>query len=270
MMKMTKTRERIHPRCRESLDKALIVLEDRLEKGLLGICVIGSSTCSDWEEGSDIDLLFLTQERVCYKELSKIEEEIRDWVQVRVQCISMVPEYLLNYHLSNRTTMAHSIRGGVVIWDPKKYFSRFADLTPEDLPKRRWIKEYFQSFFSIHRMSLEQIKEEKNYREVSRNSSHDFFHNSICRVIVNYSILYLELNEIIPITKKQIIRGVELLQLSAQTIQDVEESLYIRREDRFLKFGEVGRFVYTAEFLKEEIMTSLGLQEEELTTHSLI
>ncbi len=261
--------KRIDPRCRSSLEKAIKYLEDSLGENLLGVCVVGSSTCSDWNEGSDIDLLYLTHGTPDYLKKLEMEDDLRESVDVRVQFIPMQTDFLLNYHLKNRTTMAHSIRRGVVIVDDEGLFNDFKSLTDNDLPKIEWIKEYFIKFVFVHSKGLYGIKHEKEEWKKYGEEFSPFYENNICRAIVNYSILYLELKGIIPTTKRQVIRGLNYLDFSKEVTKDVESSMYIVRDDRLMNKDEIDRFIDSARYLKSSLQHLLEISDEELKKYDI-
>lgn len=262
----------IHEQCIPSLKMALLRIEEALGESLLGICVVGSSACSDWEEGSDIDILLLAQEKSYFlqPQFQELEDLLREEVEVRTQFIRMDVETLEEHHLKNRTTMAHSIRRGVVILDKEGHFLPFFLLTNEDLPKKEWIKKHYLHFVICHTLSLQSIREDQEFqKKFSQDSMPYHVDNNLCRAIVNYSILYLELKGIIPTTKKQILRGLQKVNFPAKERKDVERSLLIRREGLFIPEEEVYTLTHTAKFLKDKIQSLLGLNDQELEPYNL-
>lgn len=257
----------IHKRCQKTLKKTLPFLRSRLKERILGISVIGSSTCSDWEEGSDIDLVILEERPIDYLTFNRLEEELKPSIDVRVQLIPIELDYLYNYHLKNRTTMAHSIRRGRILFDGDGYFKPFLALTDHDLPTREWIKAYFLKFVNVHGFALTYIEKKEAWHKKCAIDSLGEYNNEVCRAIVNYSILYLELNGFIPTTKRQIIRGLKKEEIPWAVLKDVERSMSIRREDRLLRADELESMCTCALYLKDTLQSLLLIPEEQLEKH---
>lgn len=262
--------EKIHPRFQPSLKSALDCLANWLGEALLGACVVGSSVCGDWDEGSDLDLIFVTREALKYSVIAELEETLQEKEDVRVQLINMYPDFLREEHLQTRSTMAHSIRRGLILLDKEGLFDDFNRLTDVDLPEQRWIKKHFLRFISVHFFGLHGIEQEKEMQKVLNYCQYEVeYPNDVCRAIVNFSILYLELHGIIPTSKRQIIRGLERMSIPPTIINDVHDSMYIRREDRRITEEEVARFIVTGEDLKCRVQEILGISDAELEEYDI-
>jgi len=253
--------ENMHPRFRPSVKEALAYLQEQLAGALLGACVVGSSATGDWDEGSDIDLLYVTEKNLDYSLIVELEEGLQKRVERRVQLIAMQPREL-EEHLKNRTTMAHSIRRGLILMDKQNYFSGFARITDADLPLTSWMKQHFLHFVIVYYSALHAMEREIEIQEKLKLNEPAPYHNDICRPVVNFSILYLELQGIIPTSKKQVLRGLE--KVAPELVEDARDSMYTFRQDRFLTREEAKRLGAAASDLKNRLQVLLQIDDEEM------
>ena len=256
----------MHPSFRPSVKETLAYLQEQLAEALLGACVVGSSVAGDWDEGSDIDFIYVTKDKLNYSFIFDLEEGLQKRVKLRVQLIAMQPREL-EEHLKNRTTMAHSIRRGLVLMDKQNYFYGFARLTDADLPLKPWMKKHFLHFVMVYYSALHAMEREKEMQEELKLNEPAPYGNDICRPVVNFSILYLELHGIIPTSKKQVLRGLE--KVAPELVADARDSMYFFRQDRLLTQEEAKRLGAAAADLKNRLQVLLQVDDEEMDRYNM-
>lgn len=166
--------------------------------------------------------------------------------------------YLHNYHLKNKTTMAHSIRRGGIIHDPRHILGGIKDIALE-MPDNHWICNWFMNFASEYSSATASIYVHKKLcgSEMCTCS----FDNGSARVAVNWSILFLEVNGIIPTTKKQIAKGI--VKLLPEYEYTITNCLHIRRNDLDITMPELLEIKKLDDRLLDEMVNKLpGLKKE--------
>jgi predicted nucleotidyltransferase len=102
--------------------------------GIRAVCVIGSRARGDFEEGSDIDLLALVDDRDAVGALRRAF--VRDRVGRRIQ-LKLLSEQGLTRLFKTRSTFAlHVLREAVVVFDPSGRFDALAEPHSLDDPVR--------------------------------------------------------------------------------------------------------------------------------------
>lgn len=242
---------KVKDKFKDDIIKASNIVQQCEEIDVTGICIVGSSVNEDWEEGSDIDMVFAIRKKVDYRTEFTINDKIEETCKHRMQLVFLEGKASLEeYHFDNRTTMAHSIKNGIIILDQNNSLNKFSSLA--GTPKISWIKDYFCRFQLMLVLERENVacrlEDYQKYRFEEMLS----ISNTVCRVIVNYAILYLELKGIIPTTKKEIVRGLE--SRSFIHLKDVKKALKIRRSDCDLKSQkEYESFLIVALNLEDKI-----------------
>ena len=238
---------------RSSLTRALQVLEQQVPDIELA-AVVGSVPQGEWTAASDIDLLFATQYPVDIELLCSVES-LLEQTEKHVQLIWFTYDQLLE-HFANRTTMAHSLKRGLIIHDP---VGKLAGLCAQlsEPPTKKWIREWFSMFDDLYQTERWLAKlywrRHRGWRQTGECVC--LISNTMARVVVNLSILYLELLDIIPTTKQQIRAGMAAVKPAWSPA--VELALQARKYDRELTWDEFCLLSRTARELRRAIVPRL-------------
>ena len=136
---------KVKDKFKDDIIKASNIVQQCEEIDVTGICIVGSSVNEDWEEGSDIDMVFAIRKKVDYRTEFTINDKIEETCKHRMQLVFLEEKASLEeYHFDNRTTMAHSIKNGIIILDQNNSLNKFSSLA--GTPKISWIKDYFCRF----------------------------------------------------------------------------------------------------------------------------
>jgi len=228
---------------------------------LMGMCVIGSSIEGDWDDNSDIDLVIILPNNIDFEQRVNSDIELSDLnLDKRVQLIYLSYGYLVDYHFKNFTTMAHSISKGVIIYDKSGLLTEIYNAVLGN-PTKDWIKEWFNFFEYSYISGVSSLKfHAKLHRSLCKDKCECEISNLLARAMVNWSILYLELNGIVPTTKKQILKG--MFKINNDLVFDLKIALDVRRNDLYLNLNQAKSMYKSVNVLKRELQDKLGVRLE--------
>ena len=170
------------------------------------LVIIGSVAKGDYREDSDVDVVCIMREKLDRKQRHQLMEGSPE----RVQLI-LFSEDELTKHLENATTMAHSIEKAMILYEKDGYLQPFLKKSL-GLPSEKWMKDWFIHWLESYFMGLVDLKREKAFhKEFCREECRCLISNNLARAAVNFSILYLETNGTVPISKGEIKKGMERL-----------------------------------------------------------
>jgi predicted nucleotidyltransferase len=177
-----KTAGRFGKLARETAEKLLVDFSD-----IKAVVVIGSVAKGDYADDSDVDI-------VCVLE-GKLDRERRYQLMQRAQeGVQFVPFSTeeLNKHFEDSTTMAHSIKKGIVLFD-RNGFLQSNLKAPLGPPSRRWMKEWFVHWLEFYFMGLLDLERGREFHsKFCGEECHCFITDNLARAAVNFSILFLE------------------------------------------------------------------------------
>ena len=222
------------------------------------VVVIGSVAMGGYREDSDVDM-------VCVVE-GKLERERRyqlmQGAQEGVQLVPFSTEEL-NKHFEDSTTMAHSIKKGIVLFDKDGFLQSYLK-APLGPPSKRWMKEWFVHWLEFYFMGLLDLEREREFHpKFCTEECHCFIADNLARAAVNFSILFLEAEGVIPVSKGEIRRGMEG-RASREILKGLEMALQVCHEDRSMSYDEAGEIGKTASWLKEKLIKVLSVSEEDM------
>lgn len=168
--------------------------------------VIGSM--SDWSYGpdSDIDIVWIKIRKIKVKRLLELEEKLNYNIELRR--IQLVPFTYkeLSWHFNNSSTMAHSIQKGIIIYGARNRSIQKFLAKKLSLPKKEWMYYWLSHWLKKYEWARFSIRRERRFhKRFCKDRCHCSIFDDIARVAVNFGILYLETNGIVPISKRQII-----------------------------------------------------------------
>lgn len=141
---------------------------------ILAMMVVGSLAEGEYDEHSDVDVLYVREPMIPTDEIVEIR---KPWPLVHFIYHSRAS---LKRHFSTSNTMAWSIKRGIVLRDPQRVLTPFRARTL-DAPSKEWIRSHAQ-----------EVAEWSNDKDGLRKK------------MINFGILYLELMGIVPTTKRQL------------------------------------------------------------------
>lgn len=228
---------------RSSLTKGLKIIFENIE-GIKAVALVGSVPQGDWEDDSDLDLLFVTVQKPNYKILLDINLLLED-TNKHVQLIWFYEDQL-EQNFIDCTTMAHSLKNGLIIYDPNLLLQTKCNQL-SDLPTVEWMYSWFKHFDDIYFIERK-YKSQRYY-----NHRSDMISNNMARVVVNLAILFLESRGIVPTTKKKIRQGISGVKPELSTA--AEQALIIRKQDLFMDWEQFCLMGRTARYLRKELIS---------------
>ncbi len=222
------------------------------------LVVIGSVAKGDYADDSDLDVVCVTEGKLDRDE----RQELIEMTPERVQLV-LFSHGELDKHFENSTTMAHSIRKGIVIYDKDGFLKPYLECLL-GLPSEKWMKDWFIHWLEFYFMGLVDSKREKPFhKEFCREECRCSISNNLARAAVNFSILYLETNGTVPISKGEIKKGMEGL-VSHDILKGLETALEVCHEDRYMGYGDALEVKRTATWLKDRLIQGLSVSEPEM------
>jgi len=241
------------------INKAISLLLSEY-KDTRGICLIGSIADGTHNKSSDIDLVWIKSHRINYKKLFKIKEELSFNNNLRVQLIPFTSREVL-WHFNRSSTMAHSIQKGIVIYGKRN--SLILSLLKKKLssPSKEWMEYWFEHWLTRYQWAKDSIKREKRFhKKFCKTKCRCNFFDDIASVTVNFAILLLEIRQIVPLSKTQIIKNIEKYPppLSNNVLKGLKLALKFSGKGRFLTLKEADKILFTADWLKRKLSKALG------------
>lgn len=224
-----------------------------------GLVLIGSVAEGDFGPESDVDLLCIKGERIGWEEQRKATEGLDD----RVQCI-FFSEEMFQSHLEKRTTMAHSVLRGTILYEAGDYVR---GLDPNlGLPDREWMKAWFVHWLRLYEYGMGDVEREEAWHKTHCDEERCVCHveDTIARVVVNLAILFLETRGVVPTTKNQIRRHFEE-QVGDEALRvGLCRALSVSREERWMDYSEAQPVVHVATWLRDQLMEAFQPSPEDL------
>jgi len=221
----------------------------------LGLIVIGSYAEGSVSEGSDLDIVWIKSRKIPYDKISALQNELGDKIQLIV-----FSRRQLNYHFKNSTTMAHSIKKGIILFDKAKLLAKLIkrDL---DLPSREWMNRWFNHWLMFYRFGImDRRRNRRFHRKYCRRRCYCEVGDYFARATVNFSILYLETKGIVPTTKREIWENCKKL-LPRRLLKGLKVSFKVYHQRRNLRSAEAEEVYQTASWLRRRLKSE-GIKEE--------
>lgn len=229
-------------------------------KDTRGICLIGSIADGTYNESSDIDLIWIKSHLINYKRWFKIEDKLNSNTNRKVQLVPFTSRKIL-WHFDCSSTMAHSIQKGIIIYGKRDRL--ISGLLSRNLssPTKEWMDYWFEHWLKRYQWAKDSIKREKRFhKKFCKPGCHCSVFDDIARVTVNFAILLLETRQIIPLSKKQIIKNIKKYTppLSNNVLKGIKTALKFSGKDRFLSLKEADEISFSANWLKRNLSKALG------------
>ena len=223
------------------------------------LVLIGSVAEGDFCPESDIDLLCVKKEKMSFQK----QREIVEPLDSRVQAI-FFDETLFQSHFEKRTTMAHSVKNGIIVYEKEKFASNFLK-TDIGLPTKEWMKDWTLHWFRFYELGMDDIaRSEEWHQKYCDKECICHISELIARVVVNLAILFLETHGIVPTTKSKIKRHFEMEVSDEKLVSGVRLALTVSRQDRFINYDEARLVAHVAKWLRNELISILKLTCEDL------
>jgi predicted nucleotidyltransferase len=223
------------------------------------LILIGSVAEGDFGSESDVDLLCVKKEKISFQE----QREITKPLDSRMQVI-FFDEITFHSHFEKRTTMAHSVKNGVIIYENKEFASNFLK-TDIGLPTKEWMKDWTLHWLRFYELGMDDIAgAEEWHQKYCDEKCTCHISEIIARVVVNLSILFLETHGIVPTTKSKIKQHFEMKISDEKLVAGVRLALTVSRQERYLNYDEAKLIAYAAKWLRDELISILKLTCEDL------
>ncbi len=212
----------------------------RRYKDLLGVILIGSFAEGTYQKDSDIDIVFIKERRVKYKDWAKFTKDTKK----RIQLIPFSRKDL-NQHFKDSTTMAYAIQRGKIIHQRKNSLEKYYNWVLE-WPSKEWIKNWFKHWQGIYGFGVRDFKRNKKRK-------FDFVSDCLTRGVVNFGILFLEIKGYIPTTKRDLGKRFYKEIHDKEIREGFKIALKSHHEDRDISIKEAEKVYLSGEFLNNQI-----------------
>jgi predicted nucleotidyltransferase len=228
-------------------------------KDTKAIFLIGSIADNSYNKFSDIDLVWVKSRKLKYKKFFELKEKLNSISDYpKIQLVLFTPKQL-KWHFDNSSTMAHSIKEGIIIYGKRNKLISNLLKRKLSLPKKEWMKDWFKHWLKQFSWTKNYIKEEKRFhKKFCKNKCHCMVNDDIARVVVNFSILYLETKGIIPLSKRQIFMKIKNFFLPTNVFQGIKLALKFSGKDRYLTLKEAKQILFSAHWFKRRLIKELG------------
>ena len=240
------------PDKREKIKEFLL----RTFKDLIGIVIIGSYAEGSATAGSDIDIVIVKRRRLSVKKRLELERTMGE----RVQIISFNRREV-EYHFHNATTMAHSIRNGLVLYDRTGLITRLSRQSL-GLPNREWMRQWFIHWLRFYRLGvLDRMRQKRFHKRYCLRRCRCQIGDHLARATVNFAILFLETKGIVPTTKKKIKTYIRRF-LPRDLMRGLLTAFKVYHKTRNLRASEADEVFRTASWLRRRLKRALTPEEE--------
>ena len=131
-------------------------------------------------------------------------------------------------------------------------------------PKKEWMKDWFIHWLRFYFMGLCDLeREEKFHKKICKDKCECSVPNKLARAAVNFAILYLETNGIVPISKSEIRKGIKNI-VSQDIFKGLNMALKIHHENRFMNCYEALEVGNTATWFKDKLIRKLSVGKKEM------
>jgi len=213
--------------------------------------LIGSLAEGGYTEESDVDLVWIVRgplRRRWWREMELPSER-------RVQVIPLLLRGVA-WHFARRTTLAHSIQRGLPIYDPE---GRAAALQarPLALPDPEWMRGWFEHWQRFYEMGIWELRRARRWQRKYGNEHPGSVSDILARVAVNFAILLLETEGIVPTCKRALGEGFQRLTRGEKLRQAMETALEVHRQEREMRLEEVDLILYLLRWLHRRLRQAL-------------
>jgi len=216
----------------------------------MALILIGSMADSTYNRYSDIDLVWIKPRKLGYKRLKVLENGLSLMAGRPVQLVQFTL-IDLRRHFKDRSTMAHSIHKGVIIYSSGN--PNFASLyrAPLGLPDINWMREWYQHWLRLYNIAYSMISREKHWSNKLSDKT-GTVDDTIARVCVNFAILYLEKKGFVPVSRRQIsLRARQYL--SHKDFQGLRLALKYSGKDTAIPLEQAETILRTTRLLKSRL-----------------
>lgn len=225
-----------------------------------GLIIIGSFADSTYKRDSDLDIVWIKIRKMKIDRFIEFEEKLNSNIAIRK--IQLVPFTYkeFSWHFNNFSTMAHSIQRGIAIYGIKnKTIKRFLSKRLS-LPKNEWMGYWFRHWLEKYKFARYTIRRNKRFhKKLCNTECYCNIFDNIARVVVNFSILYLETLGIVPVSKKQIVQNLTKFHLPLDILKGLKLSLRLSGKGKYLTLGEVGTILPAALWFKKRLYKALKI-----------
>jgi predicted nucleotidyltransferase len=217
----------------------------------IGLVLIGSVAEGDFKTDSDIDIVWIKRRKITHKRLFAFEQALDEKIQ-----IVLFNRRQLREHFRYSTTMAHSIKNGVILYQDGDYITGLLqkELT---LPDREWMKKWFKHWIFFYRMGLRDLRRSKRWhKRFCRRGCTCEVGDYLARAAVNFTILFLELHGLVPTTKNKILKGFRRFG-KEDLVSSLEVALEASRQHRPLSKEEAEAIHPTLRWLRDTLRRRL-------------
>ena len=250
--------EPVPQRYRERVREACLQVLNRCDD-LLAIVLIGSVAEGDFVPESDVDLLCVKEEKLPWEEQREIKEQLDEQVQ-----LIFFDRKTLAFHFQHRTTMAHAVLRGKILYEVENYIGERRSDTL-GLPDRGWMKNWFLHWLKLYGFAIGGVdRSEGWHRKYCDRTRHDHTDDTLARVAVNFCILFLEIQGLVPTTKSQILRHFRDTVDDQALIEGLELALVVSRQERWMTYEEGKTVAQVAAWLRGQLIGHLKPTAEDL------
>jgi len=223
------------------------------------LVIIGSVAEGDFCPESDIDLLCVKQEKISFQKQREIVEPLDNQVQA-----IFFNKAIFQSHFEKRTTMAHSVKNGIIVYEKEGFVSNCLK-TDIELPTKEWMRDWTLHWLRFYEFGMDDIaRSEEWHQKYCNEECTCHISELIARVVVNLAILFLETHGIVPTTKSKIKRYFEMKISDAKLVSGVRLALTVSRQERFINYDEAKLVAHVAKWLRNEVISTLKLTCEDL------
>ena len=238
---------------KETVERLLPAYSD-----IKALVLIGSVAIGDYNQDSDVDIVCVVGEKLDRRHRQQLMQTAPEGVQL----VPFSAEEL-NKHFEDCTTMAHSIQKGVVLFDKDGFLQPYLKI-PVGPPSKRWMKEWFVHWLEFYFMGLMDLEGGKEFHQkFCQEECHCFISDNLVRAGVNFSILYLEADGVIPVSKGEIRKGMGG-RASREILEGLEMAIRVCHEDRGMSYDEAVEIAKTASWFKERLIEWLSVSQEDM------
>lgn len=218
---------------------------------VLGLILIGSVAGGDYQKNSDIDIVCIKSRKTAWRKTFKLTEKLSD----KIQLVEFSKKQVLE-HFKYSTTMAHSIRNGIILYHKDGFMDRLSKIRLSN-PSKVWMRNWFKHWLRFYQMARwERRRNKRLHKKFCKGRCYCQVSDYLTRATVNFAILYLETQGIVPTTKRKITEGLEGIK-NRKFRAGLKISIVAHRQNRYLSKREANTVSYTANWLKTRLQMAL-------------
>lgn len=217
----------------------------------LSLVLIGSVAEGDHSKDSDIDIVCIKRKKVGINKRLEFMDKIDD----KIQLVVFTRKQILD-HFKRFTTMAYSIKNGIILYQKDGFMNSFFNIRLSK-PNKIWMKKWFEHWLRFYQMALRDRRRNKRFhKKFCKNRCCCEVGDYLARAAVNFAILYLETQGIVPTTKSKVFTGLRDAG-NKRFRRGLEIALDAHRCDRSLAKKEADSVFYTADWLRQRLQKFL-------------